>query len=141
MNEGTPVQENKLMGSFLAWVMTGLRREAIRLSKRRQRRCQRELLILDSTIVGDSGDSQGSDRMIDLLAAPDDTESEAFGNVTMESIMAVLTPAQRKVIEALAVHGLDERTAARSLGISQPTVNRVKRAALRRIRLYLSEGR
>ena len=141
MDGATPVQEDKLLDSFLAWVMTGLRREAIRLTKRRQRRCQRELLILDSPVGDDNGDSQGSDRMIDLLAAPDYTESEALGNVTMESIMAVLTPAQRKIIEALAVRGLDERTAARSLGISQPTVNRVKRAALRRIRLYLSEGR
>ncbi len=141
MERGIPAQESDLYLCFVAWITTGLRHEAIRLGRRKQRRFQHEILILDSPVSDSAGGSEDAGRVIDLIAAPDDTEEEAEQRAILEDIMAILTPAQQKVISALAMQGLTERMAARSLGVSQPTVHRIKQAALRRIRLHLARGR
>ncbi len=136
MDEGLLSQNGDSSRHFMAWIATGLRHEAIRLSGRRQRRNQREILILDAPLSGiDTAEDTG--RLIDLIPGPDDTEREAEDRVTLAGIVAALTPAQRKVIRGLAVQGLTERMVARLLGVSQATVNRTKRSALKRIKSYL----
>lgn len=79
--------------------------------------------------------------MIDQIAAPGSVAEQVEEKMLLEDILAILTPSQRKVVEGLVIEGLSEWTVARSLGVSQHTVNKAKRAALRRIGSRLVRGR
>jgi len=125
--------------TFVAWAAIGIRHEAIRLAKKESIRKRREALILDAPAPPNQDGAQGS-RIIDGIAASDNIEEEVLGRVTIEEALDMLTPAQKQVIKAVIIRGLPERKVAEALRISQPTVNRLKQAALRRLRPCFAKG-
>ena len=116
----------------LAWIETGMRREAVRLAKKRRRLKEHEFLILD----GPADVSDGKVAMVDTIAAAVDVSGEAEGSVFVQDALSLLTPLQREVITATVLAGDTEKEAAVRLGISQQAVHRVKKRALSRLREY-----
>jgi RNA polymerase sigma factor (sigma-70 family) len=116
---------------LLAWLLTGLRREAARLSKQYERRRKHELLILNQKIGG-TGDNRL--EMLDTIAGIDDPLVEVEGRIFLEEILASLTLLQRAVIRETVLDEKTEQQVADELRISQPAVHRIKDRALKRLR-------
>ena len=118
----------------LAWFITGLRREAIRLAKKYRQLDERELLILDEPMVDQDLPEKLS--MLDTIAAAVDVADEVEGSMLVRDVLSLLTPLQRAVITATVLEGATEGETARRLGISQHAVHKMKERALRRLRKY-----
>ncbi|HHW26701.1 MAG TPA: sigma-70 family RNA polymerase sigma factor [Firmicutes bacterium] len=138
--EENPLQQGGLDPRFLAWIATGMRREAIRLSKRNRRRYQHELLILDRPLTNPDNPSEYYGSMADLIPAPDDTQQEVEDRLLTDSALRTLTESQRTAVIGVIMRGHTERTIAQSMGISQSMVNKLKHAGLRRLKFHLEEG-
>jgi len=119
----------------LAWFITGLRREAIRLAKKYRQLDERELLILDEPMVDQDLSEKLS--MLDTIAAAVDVSDEVEGSVLVRDVLSLLTQQQRAVITATILEGTTEGETAMKLGISQQAVNKVKERALGRLRKRL----
>jgi len=118
----------------MAWFITGLRYEAIRLAKKHKRLQEHELLILNDLLSQDAED--GTAEILDTIAAPDDTLTEVEDSVFLQEALALLTPQQQKVITATVLEGRTEQEAAEQLGIAQQVVNRLKARSLKRLRKH-----
>lgn len=122
---------------FVAWAATGLRHEAKRLAERKRLRTLRELLVLDVPVLDETnGGGIGSAR--DEVARSDDTEEEALDHLVLDEVLRTLTPAQQQIIRSVIIMDLPEHSVAGALGISQQSVNRMKWAALRKIKRYFA---
>jgi RNA polymerase sigma-B factor len=118
----------------LAWFITGLRREAIRLAKKYRQLDERELLILDEPMVDQDLSEKLS--MLDTIAAAVDVAAEAEGSVLVQDALSLLTQLRRAVITATVLEGATEGEGAARLGMSQQAIHRVKERALSRLRKY-----
>ncbi|MEW6274887.1 MAG: sigma-70 family RNA polymerase sigma factor [Bacillota bacterium] len=118
----------------MAWFITGLRHEAIRLAKKHKRLQEHELLILNDLLSQDAEDE--ATEMLDTIAATDDILAEVEDSVFLEEALALLTPQQQKVITATVLEGYKEQEVAEKLGMSQPAVHQMKERALKRLRKH-----
>lgn len=136
-------QESDARQDFVSWAAVGIRNEAIRLAERKLARSKREVLILDSPVPAgrDSEEGhEGSRRVIDEVAGPDDTEGETLDHMVLDEALDMLTPVQQQVVLGTVIKDLPEQSIARAMGVSQQTANRIKWTALRKIRPYLTKG-
>ncbi len=118
----------------MAWFMTGLRREAIRLAKKHKRLRKHELLILNDPISQDAEDEVT--EMIDTIASSNDVFGEVEDSVFLREALSLLTPQQQKIITATALEGRPENEAAIRFGMSQPAVHQMKERALNKLRRH-----
>jgi RNA polymerase sigma factor (sigma-70 family) len=118
-----------------AWILTGLRHEAIRLSKMNRQLREHELLILNQSVVEDVRGA--ATEMIDLIATQSDTLEEVEINLFVQSVLTLLTLQQQKVIILTVLEGAKEQEVAEEMGISQPAVHQLKTRALNRLRKSL----
>ena len=119
----------------MSWFLTGLRREAIRLSKMHKRLQKHELLILNKRMGNDADDGQA--ELLDAIASPSDTFAEVEDRLFLQETLAALTPLQREVIVETILNGNTEKEVSMDLGISQPAVHWIKVRALKRLRAYI----
>lgn len=120
---------------IVSWFLTGLRREAIRLAKKQKRLLEHELLILDELLRKNPEDEEL--QMLDVLTAKNDTLAEVESTLFLEEVLSLLTPDQKKVINATVLEGLTERELASEMGIARQSVNKLKERALNRLRKHL----
>lgn len=73
-------------------------------------------------------------EVIDTIPAPDNTQSEAENTLFVQEALSLLTLLQKKVILATVLDGLTEKEVAERLGMSQPTIHRIKKRALKRLK-------
>ncbi|TDA65766.1 MAG: sigma-70 family RNA polymerase sigma factor [Clostridia bacterium] len=118
----------------MAWFITGLRHEAIRLAKKHRRLREHELLILNDLLSQDGEDEVT--EMLETIAATDDTLTEVEDMVFLQEALTLLTPQQQKVITATVLEERTEQEVAEELGMSQPAVHQMKERALNRLREY-----
>ncbi|BAF60074.1 DNA-directed RNA polymerase specialized sigma subunit, sigma24 homolog [Pelotomaculum thermopropionicum SI] len=118
----------------MAWFLTGLRHEAIRLAKKHKRLREHELLILNNLLSQEAEDEMT--EMLDTVAGTDDILAEVEDSVFLQEALTMLTPQQQKVITATVLEGRTEREVAEQLGISQSVVHRLKERALNRLRKH-----
>ncbi|NLI14363.1 MAG: sigma-70 family RNA polymerase sigma factor [Peptococcaceae bacterium] len=119
----------------MAWFLTGLRREAIRLTKKYRQLDEHELLILNCPVTQSiDGDKL---TMIDVIPAAVDVPGEAEGMVFVREALLLLTPQEQRVVKATILDGFTELEASKELGISQPVVHRAKERALNKLRKVL----
>jgi RNA polymerase sigma factor (sigma-70 family) len=116
------------------WFLTGLRHEAIRLSKKQNRLREHELLILNTPLSNHSEDDVT--EMLDSIMAVNDTLAEAIDIVFLQEALSLLPPQQQKVINAIILEEYTEQKVAEQLGISQQVVNRLKKRALTRLKKH-----
>ncbi|TEB15568.1 RNA polymerase sigma-B factor [Pelotomaculum sp. FP] len=121
----------------MAWFMTGLRREAIRLAKKHKRLREHELLILNDPISQDAEDEVT--EMIDTIASSNDVFLEVEDSVFLREALSLLTPQQQKIITATALEERPENEAAIRFGMSQPAVHQMKERALKKLRRHFIE--
>ena len=89
----------------LAWFLTGLRREAIRLARKYRRLDEHELLILDEPVDPDFSEKSS---LLNTIAAAVDVAAEAEGSVLVQDALSLLTPLQQVVITATVLEGSTE---------------------------------
>lgn len=120
----------------MAWFVVGLRREAIRLAKKHKRLRERELLILNQRLRDDTAGEVVAE-MIDTVAANANTLAEVEQNLFVEEMLSLLTPPQKKVIQATILDEVTEQELASEMGVSKQAVSRMRERALNRLRKYL----
>ncbi|ADL08376.1 sigma-70 family RNA polymerase sigma factor [Thermosediminibacter oceani] len=122
---------------ILSWFLVGLRHEAIRLLKKEKKLKQHEILILNDFV---NPDDSKPVEMINTISDPTDPFSEVEDKIYIQQVLSVLTLQQRKVIELIIFKGLTEKEIAKQLGISQPSVHRLKIRGLNKIKniIYIS---
>lgn len=117
--------------SIMAWYLTGIRHEIIKISKKQQDLRQNEVLILNKP-VDDSEDS--SIEMGDIIADCDNMLSHMEEKIDIEKALWDLTLKQRQVTKMIFYLEMTEKETASKLGISQPAVHSIKNRALKKIR-------
>lgn len=90
----------------MAWFLTGLRHEAIRLAKKHKRLREHELLILNNLLSQEAEDEMT--EMLDTVAGTDDILAEVEDSVFLQEALTMLTPQQQKVITATVLEGRTE---------------------------------
>jgi RNA polymerase sigma factor (sigma-70 family) len=123
----------------VAWFVTGLRHEAIRLAKKYKRLREHELLILNARLKEDAG-SDSIAEMVDTVASTTDTLAQVEENLFLQEALSLLTPLQQKVITATILEGACEQEVANEMGITHQAVNRIKGRALNKLRKYYCPG-
>ncbi|TEB15575.1 RNA polymerase sigma factor SigB [Pelotomaculum sp. FP] len=118
----------------MAWFITGLRHEAIRLAKKHKRLREHELLILNDLISQDAEDEVT--EMLDTIATTNDVLLEVEDSVFLQEALSLLTPQQQKVITATVLEGRPENEAAIRFGMSQPAVHQMKERALNKLKKH-----
>ncbi|MGS0763623.1 sigma-70 family RNA polymerase sigma factor [Syntrophomonas curvata] len=119
---------------ILAWFITGLNHEAIRLAKKYKRLREHEPLILNSPMSQDYEDEVTD--MLDTIADANDIFLEVENSIFLQEALSLLTPQQQKVITATVLEGRPENEAATRLGISQPAVHQMKARALNKLKKH-----
>lgn len=122
----------------MAWFITGLRHEAIRLAKKQKRVQEHELLILNNPLSLEAEDEET--ERLDTVAATDDILSEVEEMIFLQEVLSLLTPQQQKVITATVLEERTEQEVAIELGMSQPTVHQMKERALKKLRKIVKNG-
>lgn len=116
---------------MIAWLATGIQRESARLSKRRKRLYNYELLILNTPTTIDG------EELVNCIATTSDTAAEALENTFVHEILSLLSRKQRIVVFETVIEDVPERVVADELGLSQQAIHRLKIRALRRLQLHL----
>ena len=119
----------------IAWFLTGLRREAIRLVKKYRQLDERELLILNGPVDQNADSDELS--LIDTIFAAEDVPISAEDAVFIQEALSLLTPLEQMVVKATILDGFTERETARELGVSQPVVHRIKNRALNKLHHFV----
>lgn len=119
---------------IMAWFITGLRNEAIRLAKRYKRLQEHELLTLNDLISQDAEDEVT--EMLDTIAATNDVLLEVEDLVFLQEALSLLTSQQQKIITATVLEGQPENEAAIRFGVSQPAVHQMKERALNKLKKH-----
>lgn len=118
----------------MAWFITGIRHEAIRLGKKNKRLKEHELLILNDSISQDTDDEVT--EMLDTIAAKSDILAAVEDTVFIQEALLLLTLQQQKVLMSTVLEGRTEQEVAEQLKISQPVVHRLKERALKRLKKH-----
>jgi len=118
---------------IVSWFITGLRHEAIRLTKKYRGLREHELLILNGRLRKDEGEREIGE-MIDTLVAKSDTQAQAEENIFLQETFSILTPPQKKVIAGAIFEGTTEKEIAQEMGITHQCVHRLKERGLKRLR-------
>jgi RNA polymerase sigma factor (sigma-70 family) len=124
---------------FVAWLLRGLRRQSGRLARKARHLRQREILLMNQPV---SDDNNGKTEWMDLVPSMADVHGLAEGKLLLERFRVCfkeLTRLKQKVIQAVFLEGVSEREVARELGISQQSVNRIKRRAINRLKGCMEE--
>jgi len=121
---------------IISWFIIGLRHGAIRLAKKYKRLQKHELLILNDRINQYVEDD--FTELLDHVIASDNVQIETEDNMFLQEVLNLLTIQQQEVIKATVLEGKTEEETANELEISQPSVHRMKKRALRRIERYFS---
>lgn len=129
----TPETYDPEEARIVSWFITGLSREAIRLTKKYKGLQEKELLILNDQVRKEEGGG-GLGELVDTLAAKSDTYAEAEENIFMQEAFLVLTPLQKEVIVGIVLEGRTEQEVAREIGITRQAVHRLKERGLNRLR-------
>lgn len=116
-----------------AWILTGLKHEAIRLAKKRRRIQNRELLTLNVALNGQQ-DSTDTTEVLDTIMDTTDAIAELDEFLLIQHVLSFLTRQQQSVIIATVINNATEQEAAKRLGISQSAVHQIKKRALGRLR-------
>jgi len=119
----------------IAWFLTGLRREAIRLTKKYRRLDERELLILNGPVDQNADSDELS--LIDTIFAAEDVPISVVDAVFIQEALSLLTSQEQTVVKATILDGFTERETARELGVSQPVVHRIKSRALNKLHHFV----
>lgn len=122
----------------MAWFITGLRHEAIRLAKKQKRLQEHELLILNNPLSLEAEDEET--ERLDTVAATDDIFSEVEEMIFIQEVLSLLTPQQQKVITVTVLEERTEQEVAIELGMSQPAVHQMKERALKKLRKIVKNG-
>ncbi|MEW6625089.1 MAG: sigma-70 family RNA polymerase sigma factor [Bacillota bacterium] len=123
---------------IVAWFITGLRHEAIRLAKKQKRLQEHELLILNNPLSLEAEDEET--ERLDTVAATDDIFSEVEEMIFIQEVLSLLTPQQQKVITVTVLEERTEQEVAIELGMSQPAVHQMKERALKKLRKIVKNG-
>ncbi len=118
----------------MAWFITGLRHEAIRLAKKHKRLQDHELLILHNRLSQNMEDD--ATEMLDTIVDTNDALMEIENSIFLQEALSLLTPKQQKVIRATVLEGQTENEVAIKLRISQPAVNQMKERALNKLKKH-----
>lgn len=89
-----------------------------------------------------SEDNRDKTKYLDLVPSLVDVYGLAEERILLErfrSCFAELTQLQQKVVQAVFLEGVSEQEMARELGISQQSVNRIKRRAINRLKGCMEE--
>jgi len=121
----------------VAWFITGLRHEAIRLEKKQKRLEEHELLILNNPLSLEAEDEET--ERLNTVAATDDILSEVEEMIFLQEVLSLLTPQQQKVITATVLEERTEQDVALELGMSQPAVHQMKERVLKRLRKHFTQ--
>jgi RNA polymerase sigma factor (sigma-70 family) len=133
---------------FLGFVRKHIHFEALHVLRRNRARKSQEALLLNSVHGGEDG--QGLER-IELVPDPRvSVEGEVVGRTIdlgdlthdpqLHAALQELTEKQRQVLDLLYVKQMTEQEAAAMLGVSQQSINKVKKHCLSRIRRRLSKS-
>jgi RNA polymerase sigma factor (sigma-70 family) len=106
------------------WIVTTIRRAA-KVVRRRLYRAFREEPADPASLIFFDAAATGSDPGEGLL---------------LEDILSRLPDLERKVVVLSVLQDVPQREIAARLGLSQPRVSQLRRAALRRLRSILKEG-
>lgn len=118
----------------MAWFITGLRHETIRLAKKYRRLQKHELLILNNRLSQNTEDEPT--EVLDTLADTSDAIIEAENSIFFQEALSLLTLQQRKVITAVILEEKTEKEIAAKFGISQPAVHHMKERALNKLKKH-----
>lgn len=96
----------------------------------------------EENATGDSVVRTGSLALhgIYLSADPEDHEASWVERLDVQRALAVLSHDERRVLDESFDHGYTQREIAQHLGISQPRVNKIRKAALDKLRDSLARG-
>jgi len=118
----------------MAWFITGLRHEVIRLAKKHKRLQKHELLILNDLLSQDAEDEKT--EILDRVATVCDILTAVEDLLFLRGALSLLTSKQQKVIKATILEDRTEEEVAAKLGISQPAVHQMKMRALKKLRKH-----
>ena len=119
---------------IINWFVTGLKNEAIRLSKKYKKVSDREALVLNKAVDPE----EGKVELVDILAGKEDVERTVEQSAFLKEALSILTEKQRKVILATVLESQKEKEVARKLGMTQPAVSQTKARALRKLKEHYS---
>ncbi|TDA67860.1 MAG: sigma-70 family RNA polymerase sigma factor [Clostridia bacterium] len=119
----------------VAWFVTGLRHEALRLARKHRRLKERELLILNEQLKNEAG-GEAIARMLSTVNPPPDLLTELENKLVLQEALALLTPLQQRVVVATVLEGVTEQELAGEMGVTKQAVNRIKERALDKLRKY-----
>lgn len=119
---------------IINWFVTGLKNEAIRLSKKYKKVSDREALVLNKAVDPE----EGKVELVDILAGKEDVERTVEQSAFLKEALSILTEKQRKVILATVLESQKEKEVARNLGMTQPAVSQTKARALKKLKEYFS---
>ncbi len=120
---------------MVAWFVAGLRREAIRLTRKHRRMKEHELLILNEQLKGDTG-GEALATMLNTVNPPADLLTQVENRLVLQEALTLLTPLQQKVVAATVLEGVTEQELAGEIGVTQQAVSRIKERALDKLRKY-----
>lgn len=129
----TPNEYDLEEARIVAWFTTGLRREAIRLTKKYKRWREHELLVLNEQLKKDA-ESRDVGEMMDTLISNSDTPDEAAERIFLREAFSLLTPHQKKVIVGTILEEATEQKISQEMGITHQAVHKLKERGLNRLR-------
>jgi len=119
---------------IMTWFSKGLRHEWMRLGKKQKKQQLHELLILNRKITNNGNEVT---EIINTISCDANTTSEAIQTVFIEDMLSQLTSQQQAVIVSTVLNDVPEKDVANEMGVSQPSVNKMKHRALKQLRKYL----
>ncbi len=124
------IEEAKIVNYF----KTGIQREAFKLYRKNSVIRQNELLILDKPINYSDADH----LLIPLDIIPsDDNIDDLIDELSYEQTLSILNNNERIIVKLTIENGVPQRQIAARLGISQQTVSKYKRRALKKLKEYI----
>lgn len=120
----------------VAWFVTGLRHEAIRLAKKHKRLREHELLILNEQLRDAGGEVIA--EMVDTVVSTMDTLAQVEERLFLQEALSLLTPQQKRLIIRVILEGATEQEVANEMGVTHQAVHRMKERALNKLRNVLS---
>lgn len=104
---------------IVSFIEKGMAHEYIRLSKKKRRIKNMELLALDESMAKESCEEDIEERIM------------------VRQALKRLTPLQRKILIRLVVNGEKEKDIAKAIGVTQQAISNIKIKALAKMKRYL----
>ncbi|WP_255320493.1 sigma-70 family RNA polymerase sigma factor [Brevibacillus agri] len=115
-----------------SWFLKGLQHEMYRLSKKHCKIRRHEELSLNAPLSDDA-----SVELVELLPLQEQHENDL--SISLRDALSRLSPRQFYVIRSIFLYGYTEQEVSKQLKISQPAVNKIKKAALKKLQNDLRE--